>query len=330
MTRNALLKELLSEYDARRARNAEEEALRLEKASRQCPEIGELVQSRQELIFGGLRAALNGAGAESGLPARMEAQNKRIRGLLKKNGFPEDYLQPVYSCQTCRDTGYVGDTIREMCACLKTEYYRRLYREVGLNEKDPQTFESYQDGVFSQEIIPGLKVSQRDLHRLYRDKCLAWAEGFPHPFTPDLLFTGPSGLGKTFLAHAIAHRVLDLGYNVLMVSAYRVIEIARRAYFQNDPEEMSALIHTDLLVIDDLGAEPMMENITIPQLFNLINERQTGGRSIIFSTNLSIGEIKSRYTERIASRLTDPRQCTVLSFVGDDVRRRGAKGEEYA
>ena len=67
-----------------------------------------------------------------------------------------------------------------------------------------------------------------------------------------------------------------------------------------------------------------MENITIVQLFNLINERQTSGKGTVISTNLNTTELQARYTERIASRLLDPRQCTLLQFLGDDVRRRKA------
>ena len=137
---------------------------------------------------------------------------------------------------------------------------------------------------------------------------------------------GQSGLGKTFLMHAIARRLLDRGFNVLMISAYRFLELARKAYFSASTELLSSLIETDVLLIDDLGSEPLMENITIVQLFNLINERQTAGRGTVLSTNLTAKELRERYTERITSRLLDPRQCGLLLFQGDDVRRiKGGK-----
>ena len=64
--------------------------------------------------------------------------------------------------------------------------------------------------------------------------------------------------------------------------------------------------------------------VTIVQLFNLINERQTAGRGTVLSTNLTVKELQGRYTERIVSRLMDPRQCTLLQFMGSDIRRRKA------
>ena len=124
--------------------------------------------------------------------------------------------------------------------------------------------------------------------------------------------------------HAMAKRLLDRGLNVLMLSAYRFLDIARKAYFSNNTGELDTLMETDVLMLDDLGSEPLMENITIVQLFNLINERQTSGKGTVISTNLNTTELQARYTERIASRLLDPRQCTLLQFLGDDVRRRKA------
>ena len=90
---------------------------------------------------------------------------------------------------------------------------------------------------------------------------------------------------------------------------------------QEQLNELDSLMEADVLLLDDLGSEPLMENITIVQLFNLINERQTAGKGTVISTNLNVRELRERYTERIASRLTDKRQCTQVVFMGDDIRR---------
>ena len=78
-----------------------------------------------------------------------------------------------------------------------------------------------------------------------------------------------------------------------------------------------------MLLLDDLGSEPLMQNVTIEQLFNLINERQARRLSTIVSTNLNTPEFKTRYTERIASRMTDARNCLVITLEGQDIRRSG-------
>lgn len=134
------------------------------------------------------------------------------------------------------------------------------------------------------------------------------------------MLTGQSGLGKTFLLRAMARVLLGRGVNVLLVSAYRFFEIARKAYLGGPAEELASLMETDVLMIDDLGSEPMVRNITIETLFNLINERQNAGRGLVISTNLNQEELCARYTERIASRLlSNPRQSQLLQLLGEDV-----------
>lgn len=321
MTRSAILQELMNAYAARRAENAREEERRLQEAAQRCPGLKEALESRREMIFSGMRRALQGQPLPD-MEAAMADQNEKIGGLLAAAGFPRDYLQPVYTCCRCQDTGYVGEQVKDWCPCLKNAFYHRLYQEVGLSEKTPQTFDAFDESMFSQEKLPGKEFSQRQLMNSHRQVCRQYAESFPQPPVSDLMMLGPSGLGKTFLMQAIAHRVLDRGFNVLCVSAYRVIELAREAHFKNDMSLLAPLMEAELLLVDDLGVEPLMENITVVYLYNLVNERQARGRHTIYSTNLTKDELWSRYTERLTSRLLDPRQTRVLPFAGRDVRRR--------
>ena len=62
-----------------------------------------------------------------------------------------------------------------------------------------------------------------------------------------------------------------------------------------------------------------MQNVTVEQLFNLLNERQNRGLSTVISTNLDMAKFRERYTERIASRIRDSR-CKILNLLGKDIR----------
>ena len=83
---------------------------------------------------------------------------------------------------------------------------------------------------------------------------------------------------------------------------------------------MNALIAADLLVIDDLGAEQNIRNVTVPYLCNLLSERGMRGRSTLITSNLSQEELLSRYAERVFSRIFDKRLSTTLSLGGGDGR----------
>jgi DNA replication protein DnaC len=118
----------------------------------------------------------------------------------------------------------------------------------------------------------------------------------------------------------MAARLIERGVNVLIVSAYTFLQMARKSYFDGECG-VRELEEVPVLMLDDLGSEPLMQNITIEQLFQLINERQSRGLSTVISTNLTLKELRERYTERIASRLNDPQNCRIILLEGSDLRK---------
>ena len=316
--REDLLKELESEYDQIRSANEQEEALRRNRIREQEPEIEQLVREREELVFGTLRNILKGSAGTGDLTERMEKLLADIRAKLKEKGYPEDYLAPVYRCPVCRDTGKTGELIKEPCECLKKAYQRKLREKIGLSGEKRETFETFDLNVFPEEKIPGQEFTQRGIMRLYRATCEKWASEYPDSPYRDMVLTGGTGLGKTFLLRAMAERLIERDRNVLIISAYRMLEMLRKSYFEND-DSAAELLNAEILMIDDLGSEPLMQNVTVEQLFNLLNERQNRGLSTVISTNLDMAKFRERYTERIASRLRDSR-CKILNLLGKDIR----------
>ncbi|MBQ2930031.1 MAG: ATP-binding protein [Clostridia bacterium] len=319
--RNTILQELHAEYEQRQQANQREEAFRRMQAEAACPEIGQVLEARQNLIFGTLRGILDGKASAEDIPSKMDVLNKRLTSLLKQHGFAENYLDPVCQCPVCGDTGYVGEIVREHCECFNQAFYARMYQRMGLSESTAQSFEAFDLNVFSSEKLPSKTYSQRELMNVIRKTCEQYAENYPAVPVKDMLLMGQSGLGKTFLMHAMAKKLIQRGQNVLLISAYKFLDVARKAYMSGNVEELDALMDADVLMIDDMGVEPLMENITIPQWFNLINERQLRGKGTILSTNLMEDELRRRYTERIASRLMNNTQCRLVQFAGGDVRR---------
>ena len=317
--RTEILNELEAEYALRRAENEKTEALRRDEV-RTYPEIEELLLKREALIHGTIRGILNGTADGDGLAERMREMNGRIRQALSRRGFPEDYLEPVYQCAICRDKGYVEQPLKKTCRCFLEAYQRKLRASIGILSENRETFETFDESLLPDETLPGDSFSQRDYALLARDRCSNWADAYPEAAPKNILLSGDSGLGKTFLMHAIAARLIERGYPVLIISAFQLIQIARKSFFEGD-DGMDELIKTPVLMIDDLGSEPLMKNITIEQLFHLIDERQQKGLSTIISSNLSMEDLQERYTERITSRLSDPRKCMRLMLAGRDLRK---------
>lgn len=318
--REDLLLEIEREYAQQRQVNEETEAQRREKIRREQPEIAKTMDERDRLIFGTIRQILAGDAEQSDLTARMKELNARIGTMLEAAGYTAGYLEPVYRCKTCRDTGYTGDAVKTPCECMKRAYQEKVRSIIGLDSAKEETFETYNESLIPDEAVNGSGITQRQLSRIAREQCEKWAEKYPQAEQRDILITGGSGLGKTFLMRSMASRLIEREKNVLIVSAYTFLQLARKSFFEGD-SGIRELMDVPVLMLDDLGSEPLLQNITVEQLFNLLNERQEKGLSTVISTNLTLAELRERYTERIASRLNNPKNCLVLTLAGRDLRK---------
>lgn len=236
------------------------------------------------------------------------AQKKReVQAALVKNGLGADYLEPLYSCPMCRDTGKAGD---ELCACIKQVIIENMFSGSGLNRNE--TFET-----FRHDLIADPKQS-RAMERIF-EFCRGYAESFPENKPHDMLLIGPPGVGKSFLLNCIGGSVLNSGHSVLKLTANRLVSSVLDSI--RDPEiERPDFIFPELLMIDDLGTEPMINNITLETLLSVLCERQDGGKSTIIATNKSIEDLAEEYGERIVSRMISPRQVKVIKITTPSIR----------
>ena len=314
---NQVFAQVMNTLADRRRQNEREEERRREEVISKCPEIGQVMDTRREAVMKSVYSAF-ALPAEEDLPQRVEAWNARIRRLLAENGYPEDYLEPVFQCALCEDTGYVGTGKKQLCTCAKALYAALLEQDGSFKEEE--TFETFDPQRFPDTAVDAGGETQRGRMVKFRDYCEKYADSLPHPAKKNLLLYGGSGLGKTFLLRCIHARARQRDIPALCLTANQLIRIARKAIFDRAQEDLDALYETDLLLIDDLGTEPLIPNVTVEELFNLINERQNAGLCTVLSTNLSLTDLQGRYTERILSRLLDKQACQVLRFLGKDIR----------
>lgn len=311
----------LGEYEQVRLNNQREGQRRELEAREKSTEVARLLDARRALLTRSMQRAFAGGRIDTGeLTAQIEQVNQAIRDALKQAGFAPDYLQPVYRCAACRDTGYVGEPVHELCVCMKQRIMdeeNRSERRGGLGK---HSFEQFDLRAFPDDPIPGRRRSQREHMRLIERAARRYAEDFPDNEKPNLIFFGPPGLGKTFVADCIAQRVMDRAYLVRRVTAYRLCEIMRKNQFDgSEARAVEGLMESDLLMIDDLGTEPQTKN-TSGYLFQVFNERSMNGRHILISTNLSPDQMWAMYEARVVSRMLDCRTTTAIEFYGRDLR----------
>lgn len=244
--------------------------------------------------------------------ALLNTLRQRQKELLAEFKLPENYLEPVYTCPLCQDTGYTKEALQKKCVCrLKLEQQSRM--ESG-RINDRETFEHFDPDFYPDETARARGIKIKSL-------CEQYADALPHPAKPQLYLCGMPGLGKSFFANAIAYRALQHGVESLRVTAYYFVqEIMKGLNAKTSP--LPQYMHVPLLVLDDLGSEPMVPNITGESLFALCDERRSAGRATIYITNLSLNELRDRYGERVTSRITDSAVTSAIQFKGSNLRER--------
>ena len=302
MDTSSTIKRLLGECENIRTENQREGQRREREIRQGFPAIAALLDERRDRLTGSIRAALQGCAVNAeNLQGEMRELNGRIRAELTKAGYPEDYLQPIYRCPICRDTGYVGEPVHELCACMK----QRIM--------DAENAGEHKGGLGRRSVA--------QLRRILR-AAQRYAEDFPDNEKPTLIFFGAAGLGKTFVADCIAQRIMERAYLVRRVTAYRLCEIMRKNQFDgSEARAVEGVMDCDLLFIDALGTEPQTKN-TSGYLFQVMNERNMNERRTIIRTNLNPERMEGMYEQRVASRLMDVSRTTAIRFYGEDLRLR--------
>lgn len=305
-----------------RSENRAEESRRRAEVYARLPEIRSLDQSIR-----GVMVELTGLvlGKSGRTVAELEAESLSLQekraALLRENGYGEDYLDPIYSCAVCHDTGWADDGI---CDCLARLYKQEQTRELApLLRQGDQTFDRFRLDYYSPIPSAEGQSSPRQQMELVLAICKAWAEDFSDA-SPNLLFTGAPGLGKTFLSASIAQVVADKGCGVAYDTATGLLAAFEREKFSRDTDEQSdaasrvrQLLNCDLLILDDLGTE-MPTAFTQSALYSLVDGRLRAGKKTIISTNLDRDGIAERYGAALASRLAGEYEW--LAFRGRDIR----------
>ena len=274
---------------ARRRSIAESEQLeREERISRELPEAAELKRSLRNGYFELVKliAAHEGDANEAAerIRAKSISTQERLERLLAEHTGDPHYLDVRYSCPACRDTGFV-EGVR--CNCMKDLLKRFAAEE--MNENSAIALHDFSE--YRPTYYP-----EGDIRRRMDGVCAylrKYCADFPIG-SCSLLFAGGTGLGKTFLSSCIARALGERGISAAFVSAF------------------------DMLIIDDLGSEPN-SSVYETFLYNIINGRINRRLPTVISTNLEGEVLRSRYHDRLASRIMSEFRCII--FRGEDIRQ---------
>ncbi len=244
----------------------------------------------------------------------LEAQERR-KALLKKAGYPEDYLDPQYTCKICGDTGIFEG---RLCEC-----HLKLLKSIA-NENlscssllSSCTFGNFDLSFYSDKIDSFYDFSPKASAKAYCVKLKEFAENFPKQKT-NFLLRGGTGLGKTHLALSVMNRLNERNFNVFYGSMSSVIKDIEKEHFgKSDNGTEDEIYDSDCIILDDLGTE-FDTAFSKTAVFEIINNAILSGKPMIICTNMTLDELKDRYGDRIVSRLNS---FEVYNFIGADIRQ---------
>ncbi len=292
-------------------------------AYEQQPRLREIDRQLRMTMASAARAAFAGGEAVK-LMEQAKRENQALqleRRRIVESCFEEGFLDETPICSICSGSGYVGSS---MCDCLAELCRQEQKKELTFLSAGRESFDQFRLDYYSDKPTPAGFVPRVIMEKTYQT-CRRYAFGF-HNKAGNLLFSGNTGLGKTFLSACIARAVADQGYSVVYESAGKLFQTLEKARFEaNDENRRAAAKYAecDLLIVDDLGTELPGQFVTAA-LYSLINDRLLECRPTIISTNLSEEELVRRYNPQIASRLRGSYKR--VAFVGDDIRLLKNKG----
>lgn len=237
----------------------------------------------------------------------------------------DDGLLHCGKCHTPRQVvvPFLGTTRvgRVLCKCRTEELEKRMKKERADRVRDACfPSQKMKRWTFQGDDSPSSEVSA---------SCRRFVENFPLFLEQGkgIILYGPTGVGKTFYAAAIANALIDLGY----VAKFETVQSIEQGYYHADDKAgyLARMNAPHLLVIDDLGSQrdtSYMDDI----VYTIINSRYQLRMPVVITSNLSSEELKKPKDEekkRVYSRIYE--LCVPVKYEGQD-RRQAALRKNVA
>lgn len=304
---------IMEKYDSIRLANHKIQVARTAKIRNTLPAYFDLEDELRSLRMQRMQASLdNDTNSLIVLKTKEDLLKDRRDRILSDAGFPADYLDAIYTCPKCHDTGFLPQN-RAKCTCFMEAQTRLLFEQSGIFDLiQTQNFDTLSFDYFNEAESASYS------------NAVNISKNFTRNFNSDyqnLVFYGNVGTGKTFLSCCIAKELMESGFSVTYLSADQLFKGLVDLRFGDDKNTyfsyMENLNQCDLLIIDDLGTEAITERVKA-DLFTCLNNRDLSKKATLISTNLTLDELNRRYSERIFSRVSS--HFTFCKFEGRDIR----------
>lgn len=313
---NEIIDAIIRERQSARIKLEADAEARRREVYEKLPRVREIDSLLSSTAFDIIRASFGKKESAADILSLRREKNEKLlqerRDLLVGAGFAPDVTEVKYSCDICSDTGYNGGVL---CRCMHKRYEEAVAERINENLRIADV--SFSD--FKLDLYPENGAGALS-PRAQMQEVFAFCKNFAETFGESgasLFMSGGSGLGKTFLASAIAREVAKRGHSVIFDTAFSILGALEDVKFGRREDDLDTLYSCSLLILDDVGCE-MATPFTTAALYNLINTRLTSGKSTIVISPLKSQEISARYGTHTLSRLEG--DFIKLEFLGEDIR----------
>ncbi len=311
---NIIRSKLLEEYEAMR-RTAQLNALNNRRiAYAKHPELVDFDKQISNVATAFTKRMITGENVKDEMKKEISEIIDKKNEFLHSIGMSQAEFEPQYNCVVCSDTGFVGN---DECNCLRVRIIEENFKNsnIGTALKN-QSFDTFSLDFYSNDVQSPYPVSPRKYMEKTLKKCREFATDFDSA-QKSLLFTGGTGLGKTFLSTCIARELLLSGKSVIYISAVDFFKRIENSRFDKENTDVELFEKCDLLIIDDLGTEAP-STYTTAVFSDVLDKRVITEKKMILSTNHKITDIEKLYGQRIYSRISG--YFDHYMFFGKDIR----------
>ena len=143
---------IANRYNDRRITNKLKMEQRIQDVYSRVPEIASLDREISGLALSATRSALQGdLSKKERFQDDLAEISQRKKALLLANHYPADYLDEIFTCPDCKDTGYING---QPCHCFKEEVIKLLYSRSELQEiLERENFDTFDYSLYSEDFI---------------------------------------------------------------------------------------------------------------------------------------------------------------------------------
>ncbi|GEM_PF-3238574 len=237
-----------------------------------------------------------------------------------------DYFVKLLQARKSKKFKALDDKVRNLAYELgkgnktidKKEY------ETLLQQRNQEFEKFYQDTKLEDTTNKNnFKKIDRSLYKkidlVITEKLDSFIAKFPNTKLKNIVLLGATGTGKTYCTKIIQDELQQKNFKVCFSTTFNLVKRMKDYLFGQDPDVPDDFFGSDLLIIDDLGAEPSIKN-SDEFLYTVINERYSSDKSFIITSNLSKEQILNRYDQRLYGRIFDKKRTADILLNGKDLR----------